>query len=120
MRNFILKVISDWDPMGLANIAPKDEYLSEDTLNNITDYVKEEFFNEEMIPPYDKKDIIEILNYYASQSVIPEFYTFDEIDRKKFKRINPRLALLVIFLCAVLLIFASYAWFSMNLNIKIK
>ena len=43
-----------------------------------------------------------------------------EIDRKKFKRINPRLALLVIFLCAVLLIFASYAWFSMNLNIKIK
>ena len=29
MRNFILKVISDWDPMGLANIAPKDEYLSE-------------------------------------------------------------------------------------------
>lgn len=61
----------------------EDEYLSEDTLNNITEYVKEEFFNEEMIPPYDKKDIIEILNYYASQSVIPEFYTFDEIDRKK-------------------------------------
>ena len=29
MRNFILKVISDWDLMGLANIAPKDEYLSE-------------------------------------------------------------------------------------------
>ena len=45
--------------------------------------LKKEFFNEDMIPPYDKKDIIEILNYYASQSVTPEFYTFDEIDRKK-------------------------------------
>ena len=29
MRNYILKIISDWDPIGLANIAPKDEYLSE-------------------------------------------------------------------------------------------
>ena len=29
MRNFILKVISDWDPNGLKNITPKDEYLSE-------------------------------------------------------------------------------------------
>lgn len=41
-------------------------------------------------------------------------------ENKIFKRINPRIALLIIFLCAVLLIFASYAWFSMNLNIKIK
>lgn len=39
---------------------------------------------------------------------------------KLFKRINPRIAMIVIFLCAVLLIFASYAWFSTNLNIKIK
>ena len=39
---------------------------------------------------------------------------------KFFKRVNPRVALAVIFLCAVLLIFASYAWFSTNLNIKIK
>lgn len=43
------------------------------------------------------------------------------VERKKlFKRVNPRIALIVIFLCAILLIFASYAWFSMNLNIKIK
>lgn len=39
---------------------------------------------------------------------------------KLFKRINPRIALIIIFLCAVLLIFSSYAWFSTNLNIKIK
>ena len=41
-------------------------------------------------------------------------------EEKNIRRINPRIALLVIFLCAVLLIFASYAWFSTNLNIKIK
>ena len=42
------------------------------------------------------------------------------IEEKKIRRINPRIALLIMFLCAVLLIFASYAWFSTNLNIQIK
>ncbi len=41
-------------------------------------------------------------------------------EERNVRRINPRIALIVIFLCAVLLIFASYAWFSTNLNIKIK
>ena len=61
----------------------EEEYLSEETTNFVTEQVKKEFFNDDMIPPYDKRDIIEILNYYASQSVIPEFYTFDQIDRQK-------------------------------------
>ncbi len=43
-----------------------------------------------------------------------------KVEEKIIRRINPRIALIVIFLCAVLLIFASYAWFSTNLNIKIK
>ena len=61
----------------------EDEYLTEETTNFVSEQVKTEFFNDDMIPPYDKRDIIEILNYYASQSVIPEFYTFDQIDRQK-------------------------------------
>ena len=36
------------------------------------------------------------------------------------KRINPRVCLTLIFIFGVLLIFSSYAWFSTNLNIKIK
>ena len=36
------------------------------------------------------------------------------------KRVNPRISMLIIFLFGVLLIFSSFAWFSMNLNIKIK
>lgn len=43
-----------------------------------------------------------------------------EYSSTNYRRINPRITMLVIFLSAVLLIFASYAWFSTNLNIKIK
>ena len=61
-----------------------DEYLKEEDLATLRNYVQEIFFTdkEDMIPPYDENDINEILRYYASQNVIPEFYTFDDIDRK--------------------------------------
>jgi hypothetical protein len=36
------------------------------------------------------------------------------------KRVNPRISLALIFIFGILLIFSSYAWFSTNLNIKIK
>ena len=36
------------------------------------------------------------------------------------KNVNPRVTMAIIFVFGVLLIFSSYAWFSMNLNIKIK
>ena len=36
------------------------------------------------------------------------------------KRVNPRVTLAIIFIFGILLIFSSYAWFSTNLNIKIK
>lgn len=58
-----------------------DEYLSDETLTEIADYVEEQFFTDEMIPPYDENDIKQILKYYASQSVIPEFYTLNKIYR---------------------------------------
>ena len=56
----------------------------------------------------------------STKTPIKKVETRNVEERKLFKRINPRIALIVIFLCAILLIFASYAWFSMNLNIKIK
>ena len=36
------------------------------------------------------------------------------------RNVNPRVTMAVIFVFGVLFIFSSYAWFSMNLNIKIK
>jgi hypothetical protein len=32
LENDILRIITEWDPMGLANIAPNDEYLKEANL----------------------------------------------------------------------------------------
>ena len=60
-----------------------DEYISEELLKIVSDDVREKYFNVEMIPPYDINDIKNIINYYASQSVIPEYYPFDEIMRSK-------------------------------------
>ena len=36
-----------------------------------------------MIPPYDEKDIINILKYYAQYEAAPNFYTFDDLDKSK-------------------------------------
>ena len=55
----------------------------------------------------------------STKTPIKKVETKNVEGKKLFKRVNPRIALIVIFLCAILLIFASYAWFSMNLNIKL-
>ena len=36
-----------------------------------------------MIPPYEKRDVINILKYFAQYEAAPQFYTFDDIDRNK-------------------------------------
>lgn len=41
------------------------------------------FFLGEMIPPYEEKDIIRILKYYAQYETPPQFYSFDDIDRSR-------------------------------------
>lgn len=39
---------------------------------------------------------------------------------KKIKRINVKLTIFIIIILGILLIFSSYAWFSSNLNVRIK
>ena len=36
-----------------------------------------------MIPPYERKDVLNILKYYAQYEAVPQFYTFAEVDRNK-------------------------------------
>ena len=36
-----------------------------------------------MVPPYEKRDIINILKYYAQKEEAPVFYTFDDIDTRR-------------------------------------
>ena len=60
-----------------------EEYLSPDTLRQLLDYCKENFFSGEMILPYDENDIKHVLEYFAQKGVSPKFYTFAQIEREK-------------------------------------
>ena len=60
-----------------------DEYLSEDVLDKLETKCRSQFFNREMVPPYDTRDVRHILKYYAQKESEPKFYTFDQVDRSK-------------------------------------
>lgn len=60
-----------------------EEYLSQDKLFTMAEQCRNTFFLGEMIPPYDEKDIINILKYYAQYETAPAFYTFDALDKSK-------------------------------------
>lgn len=60
-----------------------DEFPDEKTLEQMEEHCRQTFFCGNMIPPYERKDVIHILKYYAQYEVAPTFYTFDEIDRRR-------------------------------------
>ncbi len=60
-----------------------DEYLSDELLDKMEEQCRDAFFSGEMVPPYEKKDVISILKYYAQYEAAPSFYTFDDVDRSR-------------------------------------
>lgn len=60
-----------------------DEYPAEESLKDMASQCRDTFFIGEMIPPYEEKDVIRILKYYAQYETPPQFYSFDDIDRSK-------------------------------------
>lgn len=60
-----------------------NEYLNKEQLQELEQICRDSYFCGEMIPPYEKKDCMSILRYYAQYESVPPFYTFDEIDRSK-------------------------------------
>ena len=70
-------------PLLFKEYCNDEEYLSQDKLSNMAEQCRNTFFLGEMIPPYDEKDIINILKYYAQYEAAPNFYTFDELDKSK-------------------------------------
>lgn len=63
--------------------AQEYEFLPKNLLEIITEHCKDTYFLGEMIPPYDERDIKQILNYYAQYDSTPQFYTFDAIDKNQ-------------------------------------
>ena len=57
-----------------------EEYLSNEMLEELEEQCRSTYFCGNMVPPYEKRDIINILKYYAQKEEAPVFYTFDDID----------------------------------------
>ena len=70
-------------PALFESFGAMDEYLSEELLDEMEEQCRDSFFCGEMIPPYEPRDVVSILKYYAQYEVAPQFYTFDQIDRSK-------------------------------------
>lgn len=66
-----------------ADLNSDEEYLSKEILNQLVSECKNRFFTDEMVPPYDERDIRYILKYFAQNGECPAFYTFEHIDRSK-------------------------------------
>lgn len=65
------------------NFQCEEEYPAEDLLEEMAEQCRNTFFLGEMIPPYEEKDVIRILKYYAQYEAAPKFYSFDDIDRSR-------------------------------------
>lgn len=61
----------------------EEEYLSDEIIEELEEQCRSMYFCGEMVPPYESRDIIHILKYYAQYEEAPTFYTFDDIDTKK-------------------------------------
>ena len=77
------KNLMDALPSLFKSFGATEEYLTETQIDEMEAQCRDLFFCGEMIPPYERKDILNILKYYAQYEAVPKFYTFDEIDRSK-------------------------------------
>ena len=77
------KNLMDALPALFKSFGAIEEYLTETQLDEMETQCRNSFFCGEMIPPYERKDILNILKYYAQYEAIPQFYTFAEVDRSK-------------------------------------
>lgn len=77
------KDLMDSLPSLFKSFDATEEYLSAELLDEMEEQCRDSFFCGEMIPPYEPKDVISILKYYAQYEAAPPFYTFDEVDRSK-------------------------------------
>lgn len=60
----------------------EDETIPDDKLSEMVGYCFDNYFDENMIPSCNKKDIEYLLKFYAQKEVEPLFITLDELDRK--------------------------------------
>ncbi len=70
-------------PSLFRSFGATEEYLSDEQLDEMERQCRDSFFCGELVPPYESRDVINILKYYAQYETVPQFYTFAEVDRSK-------------------------------------
>lgn len=61
----------------------EEEQIPTGTLISMLDRCEQAYFDHDMIPPYNRKDIECLLRYYAQKESTPLFVTIDDLDRRK-------------------------------------
>lgn len=77
------KQLMDSLPALFDSFGATEEYLTEEQLAAMERQCRDSFFCGELVPPYEARDVINILKYYAQYETVPKFYTFEEVDRSK-------------------------------------
>ena len=77
------KQLMDSLPSLFASFEATEEYLCDEKLEEMERQCRDSFFCGELVPPYEPRDVLNILKYYAQYEAIPQFYTFAELDRSK-------------------------------------
>lgn len=70
-------------PSLFGSFGATEEYLRDEQLDEMERQCRDSFFYGELVPPYEPRDVLNILKYYAQYEAIPQFYTFAEVDRCK-------------------------------------
>ena len=70
-------------PKLMEHYGIEDETIPEGTLEDMTEYCFQSYFDENMIPSCNRSDIEHLLKFYAQKAVEPLFITINEMDRKK-------------------------------------
>ena len=70
-------------PKLFAKYGCEDEYLPEKILKEMERKSFDSFFRDVEFPAYDPEDIMHVLEYYALKEAEPEFYSFDDIDKRR-------------------------------------
>jgi len=61
----------------------EEEIIAPKQLDELVSVCKDTYFDNNMIPSYNKRDIEYLLKYFAQKESVPLFVPFEEIDRKK-------------------------------------
>ena len=60
-----------------------EEYLPEKVISSMEKEIHTRFFKSVQFPAYDADDIKHVIEYYALKESVPEFYSFDKIDKNR-------------------------------------